>query len=169
MFDRTHIWGVFVAAGLAAACGGTQQQQASSAAADPAPINQLRSKYQTAYNAGDAAGVAALFTDDAVSLPDHHAALQGKAAIQQYLQEIFSQFSVTMTITPADTEIVGTFAHEHGSFVIKVTPKTGGETVTDDGKYLVVFERGADGTWKIHHDMDNSNRPPGVPAPGEAR
>jgi uncharacterized protein (TIGR02246 family) len=158
-----------VGAVLAVACGGATQEQAASAPADPAPINELRAKYQAAYNAGDAAAVAALFTDDAISLPDHHAAVQGKAAIQQYLQEIFTQYAATMTIAPVDTEISGNLAHEHGTFTITVTPKAGGDTVTDDGKYVVILKRGVDGVWKIHHDIDNSNRMPPMPSQGERR
>lgn len=165
MFHRMRMSGLVGAAMLAVACGGGTEPATS---ADPAPVNELRSKYQAAFSAGDAAGLAALFTDDAVSLPDHHAALEGKAAIQQYFQDLFAQYNATMTLMPADTEVVGNFAHEHGSFTIKVTPKAGGETVTDDGKYLVVLERGADGVWKIHHDADNSNRMPPMPAPPAA-
>lgn len=150
---------------LASACGGAAPEQAASTPADPAPINDVRASYQAAYNAGDAAAVAALFTDDAISMPDHHSALEGKAAIQQYLEQIFSQYTATISITPADTEITGDVAHEHGSFSITVTPKAGGNTVTDGGKYIVILKRQSDGAWKIHHDIDNSNSPP--PTPGQ--
>ena len=163
--QKMNLWAVVGAALLAAACGGGGQEQTPNASTDPAPINEVRTKFQAAYNAGDASAVAALYTDDAVSLPDHHPAVQGKAAIQSYLQETFAQYAATMAITPSDTEIVGNFAHEHGTYTIKVTPKSGGETVADDGKYVVILKRGADGAWKIHHDIDNSNRMPAAPAP----
>jgi uncharacterized protein (TIGR02246 family) len=169
MLRRMRILSLVSVAAFSAACGGGTQQTAATAPPDPAPINELRAKYQAAYNAADAAAAAALYTDDAVSLPDHHTALQGKAAIQQYLQEIFTQYSATMTITPSDTDIVGDVAHEHGTFTVKVTPKAGGDTVTDDGKYVVILKRGADGSWKIHHDIDNSNRMPPMPSQGETK
>jgi uncharacterized protein (TIGR02246 family) len=157
------MWTVVGTAMLTVGCGGGTPEQAATAPPDPAPINELRANYLAAYNAGDAAAVAALFADDAISLPDHHAALQGRAAIQEYLEGIFSQYSTTMTITPVDTEIQGDLAHEHGTYTIQVTPKAGGETVNDDGKYVVILKRGADGAWKIHHDIDNSNRMPDIP------
>jgi uncharacterized protein (TIGR02246 family) len=143
-------------------CGGGSQEtpQATNVPPDPAPLNELRSKFQAAYNAVDAATLAQLYTDDAISLPDHHASVQGKSAIQQYYQDLFKEYGATITITPADTEIVGDLAHEHGTFSITVTPKAGGDAVMDDGKYVVIFKRGADGVWKIHHDIDNSNRMP---------
>src|SRR5688572_4757278 len=145
------------------ACGDTTPEQTTAPAtatpADPAPINNLRSQYLTAFNAGDAAAVAALYADDATSMPDHHPAIDGKAAIQDYLQGMFAQHTASITITPSDTEITGDIAHEHGTFSMTVTPKAGGSAMTENGKYLVVFKRQADGSWKIHHDVDNAAGP----------
>jgi uncharacterized protein (TIGR02246 family) len=154
------------AAVLAVACGGGGVQPAATTQADLAPINAVRTAFQTAYNAGDAAALAALYTDDAISLPDHHEAIQGKAAIQRYYEdEIFKQYTVTIAIMPGDTEINGNLAHEHGTYTIAVTPRAGGDKMTDDGKYVVILKRGADGVWRIHHDIDNSKRLPGQAAP----
>ena len=155
---------VISAALLAVGCGGGSQQTTTTQT-DLTPINNLRTAFQAAYNAGDAAALAALYTDDAISLPDHHAAVQGKAAIQRYYEdEIFKQYMATIAIMPGDTEITGDLAHEHGTYSITVTPRAGGNQMTDDGKYVVIFKRGADGIWKIHHDIDNSNRMPGEAA-----
>jgi uncharacterized protein (TIGR02246 family) len=141
---------------LTTACGGATTQQTATAPADPAPINNVRAQFQTAFNAGDAAAIAALYTDDAISLPDHHAALEGKAAIQQYLQGMFAQYTPNISITPGDTEITGDIAHEHGTYSLTMTPKAGGNAMSENGKYLIVLKRQADGSWKVHHDMDNA-------------
>jgi len=55
--------------------------------------------------------------------------------------------------------MMGDMAHEHGTYTATATPKAGGEPTTDNGKYLVIFERGADGTWRLVHDIDNSSEP----------
>ena len=146
---------------LAAACGGgAMPEETMTTPADPAPINEVRSQYEAAFNAGDTAGIAALFAEDAVSLPDHRSAAEGRAAIQQDLQGVFDQYTTNITITPLDTEISGDLAHEHGTFEITLTPKAGGEAMMDDGKYLVILKREADGSWKLHHTIHNSNNPP---------
>jgi len=149
---------IFSAALLAVACNSGAQQPAPQA--NSAPVREVRAKYEAAYNAADAAAVVALYTDDAISLPDHHLALEGKAAIQNYLQGIYKRYVVVMTYMPIDTEVAGDLGYEHGTYIIKVTPKAGGDTVNDDGKYVMIFKRGGDGVWRIRHDMDNSNRPP---------
>ena len=152
---------------LAAACGTTPAPQpAATAAPDPAPINDLRSRFEAAYNAGDAAAVTALYTDDAVSLPDRHAAVQGKAALQQYFQEVFAQYNAKLTLMSPDLEITDDIAHETGAYSMTVTPKAGGNAMTITGKYLIVLKRQADGSWKVHHDIDNTDSPMAMPAPG---
>ena len=151
------------AVAFAAACG-TAPQTAADPTVDTAAINDLRSQFETAYNAGDAATVAALYGDDAVLLPDHHSAVSGHDGIQQYYQDLFTQYSPHLTIMPADTQITGALAHEHGTFTVTIMPKAGGKAMTDNGKYLVILKRQAEGVWKIHHDIDNSsNSLPGMP------
>jgi uncharacterized protein (TIGR02246 family) len=151
------------------ACGGTTTtapQQTVTAAPDPAPINDLRSRFEAAYNAGDAAGVTALYTDDAVSMPDHHAAVQGKAALQQYFQEVFAQYTTKLSLLSPDLEINGDVAHETGIYTMIMTPKAGGNAMTQSGKYLVVLKRQPDGLWRLHHDIDNTSTPMAMPARG---
>jgi uncharacterized protein (TIGR02246 family) len=149
---------------LAAACSGSPEVPT---AGDTAPIDDVRNRYIAGYNAGDAAAVAALFAEDAISMPDHHATLEGRAAIESYLRDLFMQYSASTTITPGETEVIGDIAHEHGSFTVTLTPKAGGTAMTETGKYLVILKKGSDGTWLLHHDIDNSNVPPPAPAPSQ--
>lgn len=159
MFSR---FAVFVPAiVLAAACGGSPEVPTSG---DTAPIDDVRNRYIAAYNAGDAAGVAALFAEDAISMPDHGEALEGRAAIESHLRDVFMQFSASTAITAGETEVIGDIAHEHGSFTVTLTPKAGGDARTETGKYLVILKKGSDGAWLLHHDIDNSNVPPPAPA-----
>lgn len=156
---------VVSAVALAGACGGVSETPADG---DTAPIDDVRNRYVAAYNAGDAAGVAALFAEDAVSMPDHRPALEGRAAIERDAQEMFSQYNVSIDVTPGETEVTGDIAHEHGRFSVSLTPRAGGDAMTQTGKYLVILKRGSDGTWLIHHDIDNtSEMPPGPAAAAE--
>jgi ketosteroid isomerase-like protein len=38
--------------------------------------------------------------------------------------------------------------------------------MTDQGNYLVIAKRGTDGSWKLHHDIDNTDHPP-APTPAK--
>jgi uncharacterized protein (TIGR02246 family) len=161
---RSRLTFVVLAIVIAAACSGSQVATPG----DPAPVNAIRDKYIAAYNAGDAAAVAALFAEDAVSMPDHRAALVGRAAIESYFRDVFMQFSASVSVTPGETDVTGDVAHEHGTFSVTLTPKAGGSATTETGNYLVVLKKGSDGNWLVHHDIDNSNVPHPAPAPTPA-
>lgn len=152
---------------LALACGNGSEM----AAGDTAPIDDVRSRYMSAYNAGDAAALAALFADDAISMPDHHAPVEGRAAIESYFRDMFTQYSGNLTVTPGETEVTGDIAHEHGTFSVTLTPKAGGSGMTEDGKYLVILKRSGDGVWLLHHNIGNANTehaPPPADQGGES-
>ena len=53
-------------------------------AQDKATIQSLNDKFAQAFNAGDAAAVAALYTDDAVILPPGAEMMKGKNAIRAF-------------------------------------------------------------------------------------
>jgi uncharacterized protein (TIGR02246 family) len=148
-------------------CGSSSSNQ-SNAAPDPKPINDVRDRYLMAFNSGDAAGVAALYTDDGITLPEFHPPVQGKAAIQQYLQQNFAQTTQRLTLTSPDTKINGNIAYETGSYSITVMPKTAGaKPMSDSGKYLVVLLKQSDGSWKLYSDMDSTNAPMQQPVPAK--
>jgi uncharacterized protein (TIGR02246 family) len=144
------------------------QAPQTAAPADTPSINDLRSGYQAAFNAGDAAALAALFTDNAVSLPDHRAPIEGRAAIQQDFQNQFAQVSGNIQIMPVDTEINGETAYERGTYSMTVTPKAAGSApMTEDGKYIVILKKQPNGSWLIQNDINNTSvPPPGMAMPG---
>ena len=69
-----------------------------------------------------------------------------------------------MTVMPDQTQAVGAVAYENGTYTMTLTPKAGGDPVTNDGRYTVVLRKGTDDAWKIALDMDNTVTPPPPPA-----
>lgn len=138
-------------------------EQTAAAPPDPAPINALRDQYMSMYNSGDVSGIGNLYTDDAVVMNNQQPAVSGKQAIQQSAEALLQQVAVNISITPADTQIVGDLAYEHGTYTMSMTPKAGGAAMQDTGNYVVVLKRGADGSWKLHREIGNSNQPMAKP------
>jgi uncharacterized protein (TIGR02246 family) len=161
---RSYIISIVLALTLAlAACQPAPQQEAAPApptqAEVAAAINEVRGAYNTALNAGDAAAVAALFTDDAVSMPPNAPAAMGKEAIQANLQSRFEQATFEVTITQAEAVGMGEWAYGRGTYTAKITPKAGGAAIEDNGKYLNVLAHQPDGSWKIARHIWNSDNP----------
>ncbi len=71
-----------------------------------------------------------------------------------------SQFSIVdARLTTKDVIVTADYAIERGTFSWTLHPKTGtGPDIVDTGKYLTVWERQEDGSWRITRDINNSDR-----------
>ncbi len=63
-----------------------------------------------------------------------------------------------MKATTNDLMVAGDLAVETGSYQLTMVPKKGKPT-PEKGKYLTVWKRQPDGTWKIVRDIDNTDTP----------
>jgi uncharacterized protein (TIGR02246 family) len=113
--------------------------------------------FMAAVKRGDAAGLAALYTENGQVLPPNGDFVTGKGAIQMFWQAVMD-----MGIKEAKLEIVE--VEGHGDTATEVSTFTlhgeGGQ-VLDRGKYIVIW-KGEGGQWKLHRDIFNSS----MPAPG---
>ena len=140
---------LFTVAGLAPA-GAQDVRQA---------IEANNSKFVAAFNAGDAAGVAGRYTENAILLPPDTTRIEGRAAIQEAWQGWIDAGLTNLKLDSADVEGQGDLAWEIGNYAVDV-PGEGDAIVTATGNYLVVWQRGADGAWRLHIDTWNDTPPP---------
>ena len=128
-------------------------------AADTTAINALRDQFTAAFNSNDAAATAATYTGDAIAMLANQAAVEGKQAIQASYEAMFKGNAVKIALTPLETQVAGDWAYDRGNATITVTPKSG-KPMETFGKYLTIYKRQPDGSWKIYRDISNSNNPP---------
>ena len=130
------------------------------AAAVRATIEQANAKLSEALMKGDTTVLSATYADDAVTLMAGQPAWTGKTEIMNKGAELLRtvQFSdVKMSTTSLD--VTGDFAIETGAYQMTATPK-GGKPAPDKGKYLTVWKKQADGSWKIYRDVSTTDNPP---------
>ncbi len=154
------------AVGACAPVGGGGAMPRVNDPADLAAVGQVRSDFQAAFNAGDSAKIASLYTDDARSMGNGlSTGVGGAAAAAANMMGRENAQSMSVEIAPARTEVVGDMAYDQGTFKVSITPKTGA-AMTQEGRYLVVLRRQADSSWKLVADMGNTATPP-APPPGK--
>ena len=109
------------------------------------------------FTKGNAAAVAQIYAVDAKLLPPNDKMVEGRANIEKFWAGAIgaglklTSLSIT-TLTPAGNLVV-----ETGKYV-STMPGAGGATITDEGKYVVVWRREGR-NWKIIRDIFNSDKP----------
>lgn len=111
-------------------------------------------RFMRAFKQADAAGVAALYSEDGQLLPPGAPAASGWDAIR-----LFWQAAMDSGIHAAQLETVE--LEDHGETVIELGRYTlcgAAEQSLDQGKYMVIWKR-EHGVWKLYRDIFNSNGP----------
>lgn len=121
-------------------------------------IEEESDKWMEAYNRGDAAAVAAMYADDAKVLPPNIAMVQGRTGIQEFWSGAMQMGLKDVRLTTVDVGGSGDTAYEIGNYSVTIQPE-GGEGIRDSGKYVVVWKRQSDRTWKLVVDIWNSSMP----------
>lgn len=128
--------------------------------ADARAITQLANQYTAACNTGDVAGFIATCADDIVFLPPDDNAVVGADAVAAYIKSgFFDPFEVHLSFVFDELNVTGDWAFARGPFELRLTPKPGGEPVVDRGKFIDVFRRQGDGSWRFARVIFNRNRP----------
>ena len=122
-----------------------------------------------AITAGDATAIAALYTKEAIVLPDRgEMIMSSKAGVEALWKEQFAAGVKAFNLETLNVERSGDMAFETGRFTGVIAPE-GKPEAKVVGKYLVVWRREKDGAWKLHRDIWNSDPPPSeAMAPPEA-
>lgn len=116
-----------------------------------AALKEMTPRWQAAYNAGDAAGVAALYTKDGVLLPPNSAPVDGREAIEAFWA-VALEDGATGELTTKGMYGMGEAAAEVGMWVI-----TGADgSHVDHGSYMLIYKQ-VDGEWQIASDIWNSD------------
>jgi uncharacterized protein (TIGR02246 family) len=124
---------------------------------DVAAIKASPEAFAKTVLAGDWAAYAALFTEDAVFMPPNVPVVEGRVAIQAFLEPFSSFTQAELTIVQIDGR--GNLAFVRGqyseTFMVEGTP----EPIHDTGKYVEIWRKQPDGKWLIAVQIFNSDLP----------
>jgi len=125
-----------------------------------AAIQALNQQWEINFENHDLAGLVALFTEDCVRMPQGGPATVGRPALEAAYRQDFAEVWKTQAKVRLNAEeviISGEYAFARGADTLVQVQDgrqvLGGET----GKWLFIFRRQTDGTWKYHWITFNSN------------
>jgi len=130
---------------------------------DETAVRQAVDVEMKAANAADAAGWASVYAQDAIVLRPNGPAVQGREAIQQWLA----------TLPPISNakgngvEIVGygDLAYLRGTYSMTFSIPSLPAPIDEQGKFLQIYRKQSDGSWKMTREIYNSDLPLPMPAP----
>lgn len=103
------------------------------------------------------------YTEDATVLTSNMPPVQGRPAIQAMLESFPPLSAFKADIVDLDGR--GDLAYVRGNYTMTLAPP-GAPAMTDKGKYVEVWKKGADGIWKARYDSWTSDLPvPGLTIP----
>lgn len=117
-------------------------------------IEAILKTFSKSLNGGDAAAVAAHYTDDAALLPPDAPRIDGREGIQGAWQALIDAGVRDVVLTTQEVDVFGDVANEVGT-ISATAPSEDGGRVQWAGKYVAVWKRGGDGTWRLHRDIWN--------------
>jgi ketosteroid isomerase-like protein len=116
---------------------------------------QADKDFAKAAAARGAEGFLSFFAEDGTILPKDGAPLKGKAALGEAFRKTWAQPGYSLAWMPLRAELArsGEIGYTYGTYERK--RRAGGKPVIETGKYVTIWRKQEDGTWKVILDMGN--------------
>jgi len=146
--------------------GADQQTSAANPLADTsinpgkALLLDLEARFAKDVAVRGGAGFASWFADDGVTLGNGVAPSIGKDAIAKSAKWLAKDYQLTWTPTDAKMSPSGDIGYTWGHFEGK-SKDANGNPVTNSGRYITIWRREKDGSWKVVLDAGANDAPEG--------
>ncbi len=131
-----------------------QLKDVSEQPADLRVLTTATAVWMGAFNAGDAVTIAGLSSENGALLPPNGRAIIGRDAIFSYWKDLLTDSNTKVELVNIETVVEGDLGYKAGRFEL-IDSTTG--TSVDEGKYIQIWKRSAQGYWELHRDMWNSS------------
>jgi len=129
--------------------------------ADTQTIKDKEVAWSKDAGAKDMAKFASYYADDATLMLPNEPILHGASNIKAAMSAIMQDKNFALSWESQKIEVSGDLGYSQGTYSMTMSDPKTGAPATDKGKYLTVFKRQADATWKAIEDIINSDLPAG--------
>ena len=137
---------------------------AGTPAADVAAVRQAieaqNARFSTALPKGDTATIASLYDDAGIVMFSNEPAARGHDAIAKVFAGFVGAVKPSaIKLQTQDVVVGGDYAVETGAYELSAPAAKGTKAMHDVGKYVVVWKKQTDGSYKLFRDIANSDQP----------
>jgi ketosteroid isomerase-like protein len=139
---------------------GTWNTGVVNAAKNPArELLELDREFDSATAREGVDGWLSYFAPSGMMMPANHEIVIGQAAIREFASKAFTSPGFSLRWEPIDADVSGGLGYTYG---ISKVMRTGadGKPVQSYGKYVTIWRKQRDKTWKIAVDIGNPSPPP---------
>jgi uncharacterized protein (TIGR02246 family) len=115
-------------------------------------IAEANIKFGEVFRSGDAAALASLYTEDAWLISRTGDMFKGREGIEAFWAGAFQMGMKEVVLTTVDVMRMDDMVGEFGKADVTIKPE-GQDEIKNVGKYLVIWKKAADGTWKLYADI----------------
>ncbi len=149
-------------------CQPQSQTPPDTKAADETALKNLDAEWSKAAGTKDVDKTVSYYAADAIVLPENGPAVSSKDAIRNVWKGMLTApgFSGGWTGTKVEVARSGDIGYVTGTYSMTMNDASG-KPATDKGKFVEVWKKQSDGSWKCAVDIWNSDLP--LPAPQEKK
>ncbi|MFC2141938.1 YybH family protein [Acidobacteriota bacterium] len=115
-------------------------------------IGEGNAKFGEVVRSGDATALASLYTEDTRLLDPKVGMIQGREGVEAYWAGAFQMGIKEVVLTTVEVMGMDDMVCEFGKADLTIQPE-GKDEIKDKGKYLVIWKKAVDSTWKMYVDI----------------
>ena len=136
--------------------------QPDSRVADQKAITELETAWAADYQSKDLEKIVRYYADDAIFMDAGISGeVKGKEAIRAGLKMFLEDKNFALAFAPMGVEgsIGGDLGFSHGTYTATMTDRKTQKPITETGKYVCVYRKQGDGSWKSILDINTPDPP----------
>jgi uncharacterized protein (TIGR02246 family) len=124
--------------------------------AEAKALAKLDDDWSAAAATRDAKRVASFYAEDAIAYPPNEPVAVGRVGAEKVWAAYFADPSYNLSWKTMHAEVAGALGYTAGTYEDSFKGPDG-KKIQGKGKYLCVWKKQSDGTWKAIHDMWNTD------------
>ena len=144
---------------LLSGCSDTPAPPADTSAADLKALRDGEVTWNSDWASKDGGKILGHYASDASLMISDSPLVKGTDGIRTALAAMLADKNLSLTFTTSSADVSKDIGYTQGTYTMTMTnPKTK-KPVTEKGKYVTVYKRQTDGSWKAVADIANADAP----------
>jgi len=123
-------------------------------------IDPWHESFYEALREADSKSIETFVSGEVVFMPSNQSTVRGSHEVRHWFEGFFRKFKIgSMVETQRSVTVQDKLAFEWGAHSIELIPAAGGQALSDDLRFLHVWQAQSDRRWRIIRMMWNSSRP----------